>query len=272
MSDFVTLICPACGGKLDISPSTASLVCQFCGAEHIVRREAGNILLESFAQCPICHRNDKARKVSGIVSSHTVNMNGVTIEKRHYTDKDGRSYTTTERVPFTGSQASDLARRLAPPPKPTGTNSGCGTTILFGVAVYLVGAVAISMLCTVIYYGGIVIGFIASWILSLFGANESTRGVVAFILMGIFALILIGVTLVIGGNFVVKQWKKNALIKAENDKKEQERLARETVLWNKAMEKWGRLYYCERDDIVFDPTSNLHVPTMDILKFVYRND
>jgi hypothetical protein len=71
MSDFVTLSCPNCGGKLEISPETISLSCQYCGVEHLVRNEAGSILLESFARCPICKRNDRVEKVSAVVDNQT---------------------------------------------------------------------------------------------------------------------------------------------------------------------------------------------------------
>ena len=64
MSDFVTLSCPHCGGKLEVSRNTLSLVCQHCGTEHLVRREEGSILLEGFARCPVRKRNDRVEKVS----------------------------------------------------------------------------------------------------------------------------------------------------------------------------------------------------------------
>jgi ribosomal protein S27E len=40
-SDFITLACPNCGGKLDITPDTERFACKFCGMEHIVRRTGG---------------------------------------------------------------------------------------------------------------------------------------------------------------------------------------------------------------------------------------
>ena len=43
MSDFITLLCPNCGGKLSISPNTSTLICQHCGIEYMVRWQAGNI-------------------------------------------------------------------------------------------------------------------------------------------------------------------------------------------------------------------------------------
>lgn len=45
-SDFITLACPNCGGKLQITPDTERFACQFCGYEHIVRRSGGSISLE----------------------------------------------------------------------------------------------------------------------------------------------------------------------------------------------------------------------------------
>lgn len=34
---------------------------------------------------------------------------------------------------------------------------------------------------------------------------------------------------------------------------ERNRVAREKPIWEKSIQKWSRLYYCFRDDIVFDP-------------------
>jgi hypothetical protein len=36
-------------------------------------------------------------------------------------------------------------------------------------------------------------------------------------------------------------------------REERARVARETLVWKKQIQKWSRLYYCFRDDIVFDP-------------------
>ncbi len=44
-SDFITLSCPNCGGKLEIMPDTERFACKFCGSEHIVRRVDGAVSL-----------------------------------------------------------------------------------------------------------------------------------------------------------------------------------------------------------------------------------
>ncbi len=69
MGDLINSSCPSCGEQLEVSPTTLTLVCQNCGAENMVRREPGKILLESFARCPVCNRNDEVQKVAGIVKS-----------------------------------------------------------------------------------------------------------------------------------------------------------------------------------------------------------
>lgn len=62
--DFITLNCPSCGGKLKVQPNAETLVCHFCGSEHMVRRNNSGVSLERFARCPTCGRNDKSRKAT----------------------------------------------------------------------------------------------------------------------------------------------------------------------------------------------------------------
>ena len=49
-SDFITLICPNCGGKLQISNIQDIFTCNFCGNEHLIRRNNGNVSLEPVVQ------------------------------------------------------------------------------------------------------------------------------------------------------------------------------------------------------------------------------
>jgi protein-arginine kinase activator protein McsA len=43
MPNFVTLTCPSCGGKLEITPEIDRFACANCGNEHIVQRSGGII-------------------------------------------------------------------------------------------------------------------------------------------------------------------------------------------------------------------------------------
>jgi ribosomal protein S27E len=44
-SDFITLSCPNCGGKLEITPDMERFACKFCSTEHLVRRTGGAVSL-----------------------------------------------------------------------------------------------------------------------------------------------------------------------------------------------------------------------------------
>ncbi|HML23066.1 MAG TPA: hypothetical protein PKD09_15540 [Aggregatilinea sp.] len=45
MSDFITLTCPNCGGRLEITHDVDRFACAYCGAEHLVRRGGGIVTL-----------------------------------------------------------------------------------------------------------------------------------------------------------------------------------------------------------------------------------
>jgi hypothetical protein len=46
MADFVTLACPTCGGKLQITPDINRFACAHCGNEHLVKRLEGLVALQ----------------------------------------------------------------------------------------------------------------------------------------------------------------------------------------------------------------------------------
>ena len=46
MDNLVTLSCPNCGGKLEITQDIERLACPYCGTEHIVQRDVGAISLK----------------------------------------------------------------------------------------------------------------------------------------------------------------------------------------------------------------------------------
>ena len=56
MADFVTLSCPSCGGKLQVTPDLDRFACAHCGNEHVVRRGGGVVSL-----APIVEGIDKVR-------------------------------------------------------------------------------------------------------------------------------------------------------------------------------------------------------------------
>lgn len=45
MADFITLSCPSCGGKLQITNDVERFACSHCGNEHVVKRGGGIVSL-----------------------------------------------------------------------------------------------------------------------------------------------------------------------------------------------------------------------------------
>ena len=45
MPDFITLSCPTCGGKLQVTQDIERFACAYCGTEHIVKRGGGIVSL-----------------------------------------------------------------------------------------------------------------------------------------------------------------------------------------------------------------------------------
>jgi DNA-directed RNA polymerase subunit RPC12/RpoP len=45
MAGFVTLTCPSCGGKLQVTQDIERFACSYCGSEHVVKRSGGIVSL-----------------------------------------------------------------------------------------------------------------------------------------------------------------------------------------------------------------------------------
>jgi len=58
-SDFITLSCPNCGGRLQVTADVERFACQYCGHEHIVRRSGGMVSLEPVMRMMTVIQTDK---------------------------------------------------------------------------------------------------------------------------------------------------------------------------------------------------------------------
>jgi DNA-directed RNA polymerase subunit RPC12/RpoP len=76
MPGLISLVCPSCGGKLQVSACATSLTCQHCGNKHLVKHDDGVITLEAFTRCPQCDRNDKSEKVTAVMASKSQEISG----------------------------------------------------------------------------------------------------------------------------------------------------------------------------------------------------
>ncbi len=242
MSDFVTLTCPACGGRLDVSPTQSSLECKHCGTEHVVRHEAGAISLEAFARCPQCGRNDRAEKVTAIRKSQVREISGTTEVAESYTDSEGQVRSRMRTVPTSSTEASVLAQRLDPPPQPKGPSGGSSclpTAVFIGAA----GLFLSGLFCTLSSFTAVI------------GASASDDRIA-----GIASLVFLAgpaIAISVGMVFLARRLRAKA---AEEKQVELEESRRRLAEWQMAMDRWNAMYYCFRDDGVFIPGKREFAP------------
>ncbi len=230
-----------------MSSDASSYVCNHCGNEHLLERDSDSILLEAFAKCPKCGRNDQVRRVSAIVKSQIQHLEGTTLTEKYYRNEDGQLHSTTESVPFTGKQSSELARQLSPPSKPEKPRGlGCLLWLGLGSAALLALFLAVNGLA--IFSVGLFNPDLEAWRFTLTSLGcMVTSAVVALSLP-----------------FFLHRHKKaisEATAKYEKD----------VSAWGAAMEKYRRSYYCSRDDIVFDPEEGTFCDPSQLTRYLYSN-
>jgi hypothetical protein len=62
-NEIIILECQGCGANLRVVKRSNYVKCEYCGKSHKVP-----LLLESYSLCPICNKDDKVEKASGVVS------------------------------------------------------------------------------------------------------------------------------------------------------------------------------------------------------------
>lgn len=277
MSDFISLVCPSCGGKLEVSPNATSLKCQHCGTEHMVKHEAsGGVMLEAYARCPKCGRNDKSEKITAVIASQTQELSGVEEKEKVIVNPQGQYQVVKRSVPFTRKQVSILGQRLALPPKPAypldpppssisgGSGSGWGVMAIIVGALTLGGSTACCLLQG--------LPFILTLFTTYITQDELTKGILS--LIGVVVLLLAGLAAIALGVFIFRRARKSrANLQKEYLRKihkvglERERIQ---LAWERAVQRWNQLYYCARDDCVFIPGENNSAPVTQLKEYLYQ--
>ena len=279
MVDLISLLCPSCGGKLQVSPKASTMTCQHCGNEHLVKHEAGAITLEAYARCPQCGRNDKSEKVTAVIASQSQEISGLEQKNEVVVDPQGRQQMISRSVPFTRKQISLLGQQLAPPEQPIiepglhswGFQPIRTATSTWGILVIL-GGVALVII-------SLAIGLLMLWgIIMLFNSEMNlNQDTVVYGLLGLFGGIISflgGIGSIVLGIFLVRRSaKKKRLQLEEYQRQVQEELDRSERIqsvWKSAMNRWNQLYYCGRDDCVFIPGENSSAPLSNIKEYLYK--
>ncbi len=270
MADLITLTCPSCGGKLKVNPDAASMVCQHCGTEHLVHREGDAVTLESYARCPRCGRNDRAEKVSSIISSQTQSINSEEMRTEIYFTPDGRRVSRQISVPKIIKQTSELAKKLSPPEKPEPIPrprlrrtppKKANSLLTFGIIL-----TAISLISSVILVLTILIGLFEDPTLVI-----CLMVPLLIALLGGIGLIIFGI--VNGARLKDKNRKAWSAVTQHNRRMMQDwQQANDKLMsdFQRAMERWNDLYYCHRDDCVFIPEEGSYASLSKMKDYVFQ--
>jgi len=272
MANFISLVCPSCGGKLKVSPGTISLTCQHCGNEHMVKQDAGGaLLLESFARCPVCGRNDRCEKVTAVIASQSHAITGTEQKTETVVNPQGQRVQVVHEVPFTRQQVSALGQRLAAPappfiPSDLPPEPGPGSWIASGVLAALVG-LGLGL-------GGLL--FLAGGVNQAFFVPGSTTEAALLTLLAGCAGTLLSL-LVLAGSAALFVFGRRTVTrkKAEHAQRVRELLAGRKQVQedhDNAMRRWQALYYCARDDVVFLPGEASSAPVGEMLRYLKQPD
>ncbi len=126
-------------------------------------------------------------------------------------------------MPLQVAYESGAEQRFAPPPMPV-SKPGMMKSIVVGFAIVFVGSFIILTFATVGGYG--------SW------PQPVQVVLVVLVIVGIITALIL--------SFLAFQ----RVVKGDNQ------TLQYLPAWDEAMENWRRLYYCRRDDVVFDPQTN----------------
>jgi hypothetical protein len=270
MANFISLVCPSCGGKLKVSPGTISLTCQHCGNEHMVKQDAGGaLLLESFARCPVCGRNDRCEKVTAVIASQSHAITGTEQKMQAVVNPQGQRIEVVREVPFTRQQVSALGQRLAPPVPPQISGDlppgpGSGSWIVSAVLAGLVG-IGLGL-------GGLL--FLAGGVNQAFFVSGSSTETVLLTFLAGCAGSLLGL-LFLGGAVGIFVFGRRNVSRKKAEHAQQireifEQRRRIQQAYETAVQRWQSLYYCARDDVVFLPGEGTSAPLGEMQAYLKR--
>lgn len=193
--------------------------------------------------CPHCGKDDMIQKVS---SAYSGGVSSTQYDMPVAWKWQGETYYGVQQR--TATTVTPLAQKLSPPPKPvykgifaSSEKEGCGDIIA--------GAFVLGLLMT----GWSIAAFIAGVMAGSIGPNasisEPNEGVAW------------AVGIIVFGVLLIRRWR--------GDNKKAQAAKQAVPLWEKAITKWNELYYCARDDLVFDPATGALAPADRMSELLY---
>ena len=141
-------------------------------------------------------------------------------------------------VDRTLTNITPLAQKLAPPPKPTLSGFATISPVVILIIALVIGLVLFCVLFPSVAWGS-------------GGSGGSGAEYIFECLIFILMMAIIGIP---WGIYVAKKQKE---------------LQPQIAMWEKAISKWQQLYYCSRNDCVFNPDTGKSVPPNRISALIY---
>jgi ribosomal protein L37AE/L43A len=245
-------VCPSCGGSLETVPSSPGIYrCTHCGNTYSSDSSAQQQVAQSYANCPVCGKDDQVKKVSSIIDADTHKLDGTIRRDNSYRDNDGHLIYYTSNDPIHGTETTILAQKLACPEKPTLKISGSNPENSRSIAMFFV-----FILITVCFMIGA--GFLFMALAAFVGyLNDQS---VEMISSGVFSCVsgVIGIgTGVLFLRLTRKSKDYEILVdKYKKSKQDQINYFQNVTMptWERACVRWNHLFYCERCNRVFIPS------------------
>ena len=201
--------------------------------------------------CPICGKDDMIRKITSIRTSDETKgtFSGPT---GGITYSDGKFGTVGGYTTLSGRSITELANMLSPPPTPEKYTTPALYIIFPIIAVIL----AIVLFCSI----GMALVFIMTTMVTQLIGQSDASDVIGLIIVGF--LCFTPIPLLVASLFFID---RNQRVNSEKKYKEYK------PAWDRAIKRWERLYYCYRDDIIFDPKYGDTCPPKLINSFVFSS-
>jgi len=187
--------------------------------------------------CPICEKDDMVQKVTAIVQGETNSTSG-------YSSSSGYSSISGDHISASGyssgytrmsaTQSSRLAQQLHAPMRPSAPEKPDVQRSIFDLTGIFVLAVVITVVLVYMFMRDMY-NYFLFW----------GRCCVTFLLSGIGLMIVTTPSL--------NRKRAEAEKRYEDDIDLYNRL---TDIWRQEMINWNKLYYCRRDDVVYNPSDS----------------
>ncbi len=204
--------------------------------------------------CPICHKDDRIKSVSAIAAG--IIIEDISERFRGHTT-DGEYVTGRQEVSRESRTVLQAALKMPDAPKqPRGAGQlgglGAGAVALISVAV------GFGLLCiTIAAVFGVALLFGSHLQIESIGGRALIWGAVALMAIPMGTPLLV---------FYIA-WRRDQKVRYP---REWAAYLANYRRWQDAKMCWDRLYYCERDDIVFDPQTAECCKPPDFGNFLYR--